>query len=397
MCHSASPRALIARGGRRGKSRAPGARTPRAWTARGRRRALRGALLSATLLAACAPAAGPRTASAPPAAPDAVVATIPLGDFGTSVALTPDGKRAYVAATAKIFVLDTESRTLAATIVTGDMPYALAMSRDGSRLYAVDLLQQAVWFLDATSGAVLRRVALGAPRRPVLRPGIAVSPDGATVYATVSEPPGAGADLLYAIDSATGAKTQRALPFHPGPLVADAAGDTLWIVGCVGACSAGTLYGVRPSDPRRDAAAIPLASVAGGIALAPGGERAWVATSLAGSVAAVDLARRAVAAEVRVGADPLGIAPSPDGRAVYVTSFQANTLSAIDAATDAVIATVRLDRTPRAIAVTPDGRYAWVTHSTPEISVVDLSRVAPASGFAFRAPARVPRSPGGHG
>ncbi len=272
------------------------------------------------------------------------------------------------------------------------MPYALAMSPDGSHLHAMDLLQQAVWFLDAASGEIVRRVPLGAPRRPVLRPGVAVSPDGATVYATVSEP--GGPDLLHAIDTATGARTQRALPFHPGPLVAD--GELLWISGCVGVCSAGALYGVRPSDPG-DLTMIPLPSVAGGIVLAPDGRRAYVASSLTGSVAVVDLAQRTVAAEVHVGADPLGIAPSPDGRAVYVTSFQANTLSAIDAAADAVIATVRLDRTLRAIAVTPDGRYAWVTHATPEVSVVDLTRVAPASRFAFRAPARVPRSPGGEG
>jgi len=40
-----------------------------------------------------------------------------------------------------------------------------------------------------------------------------------------------------------------------------------------------------------------------------------------------------------------------------------------------VIASAQLGKTPRAIAITPDGRFAWVTHSTPDVSVVDLSRL----------------------
>jgi YVTN family beta-propeller protein len=331
--------------------------------------------LLASGLAACAPAASRTEGAAASASSDAVVATIPLGDFGTSIALTPDGSRAYVAATAKIFVLDTASRTLAATITTGDMPYQLALSRDGTRGYAVDLLQQVVWFLDLATNAVVRRVDLGEPRRPVLRPGIAVSPDGATVYATLSQPEGQGFDLLFTIDAATGAKRQHALGFHPGQLAAAPAGSLLWISGCVGLCADGTLHGVTPSDPG-SAAQIPLASVPGGMALSPDGSRAYVANALAGTVAVVDLAQRTVVANVPVGAEPLGIAPSPDGTRVYVTSFQSNTLSAIDAATNRVVASVRLGKTPRAIALAPDGRFAWITHSTPEVSVVDLSRLS---------------------
>jgi len=328
------------------------------------------ALLAA--LGGCSSSA--RIRSDAPQAADAIVATIPLGDFGTSIAITPDGSRAYVAATAKVFVLDTARRTLSATITTGDMPYQIALSRDSRRGYAVDLLQQAVWFLDLETNTVARRVDLGQPRRPVLRPGVTVSPDGSTVYATLGQPEGQGFDLLFTIDAATGAKSQRALGFHPGQLVAAPDGSLLWISGCVGLCADGTLHGVRPSPPG-DAVAIRLASVPGGMALSPDGSRAYVANALAGSVAVIDLERHEVVASVPVGAEPLGIAPSPDGSRVYVTAFQGDTLSAIDSATNRVVATARLGKTPRAIAVTPDGRYAWVTHSTPEVSVVDLSRL----------------------
>jgi len=58
-----------------------------------------------------------------------------------------------------------------------------------------------------------------------------------------------------------------------------------------------------------------------------------------------------------------------------VTNFQSNTLSVIDAATNTVTGQLNVGATPRALAITPDGRFAYVTHSTPQLSVVDLSKV----------------------
>jgi YVTN family beta-propeller protein len=331
------------------------------------------ALVLAALVAGCGPAA---SRGASPGAPGgAVLATIPIEAFGTGIAITPDGTRAYVAASASVFVVDVRTREVTATIRTGDLPHTIALSRDGTRGYVVDLMQREVWFLDLAGNTVARRVELGEPRRPVLRPGVAVSPDGSTVYATVSQPEGAGFDLLYVIDAATGRQTQRSLSFHPGQLAADPGGRLLWVTGCRGLCSDGTLRGLDPPAPGAGGTLdVTLPSLPGGMALSPDGARAYVANGLAGSVAVVDLAARRVVAEVRTGAEPLGVATSPDGSRVYVTNFQSGTLAVIDAATSSVVATLPVGATPRAIAVTPDGRQAWLTHSTPELSVVDLSR-----------------------
>lgn len=320
------------------------------------------------LAAGCAASAGRGAASGP----SAVVATVPMTDFGTGIAITPDGTRAYVAAGSKIVVVDTATNSVAQTIDVGDMPYAVALSPDGSRLYATDLMQREVWMIDTTSNAVVRKVDLGEPRRPVLRPGVAVSPDGSTVYATVSQPEGVGFDLLFTIDAATGAKQQRALDFHPGQLVAGRDGRLVWIAGCRGMCSDGALHGVDPANPG-SAVALTLPSVPGDLAIDPAGARVYVANGLAASVAVADLRAQRVAANVRVGAEPLGVATSPDGRRVYVANFQSGTLSVIDASSEAVVATLNVGGTPRAIALTPDGKRAYLTHSTSQVSVVDLS------------------------
>jgi YVTN family beta-propeller protein len=328
------------------------------------------AALVATLAAGCAATAG----RGAPSGPSAVVATVPMTDFGTGIAITPDGTRAYVAAGSKIVVIDTATNRVASTIDVGDMPYAVAMSPDGSRLYATDLMQREVWMIDTTSNSVLRKVDLGEPRRPVLRPGVAVSPDGGTVYATVSQPEGVGFDLLFTIDAASGAKSQHALGFHPGQLVAGRAGDLVWIAGCRGLCSDGALHGVDPASPG-NAVQLPLPTVPGDLAISPDGSRVYVANSMDASVSVVDAGARRVLGKVQVGAEPLGVAVSPDGTRVYVTNFQSGTLSVIDAASSTVAATSNVGATPRAIALTPDGRRAYLTHSTSQVSVVDLTQI----------------------
>ncbi len=326
-------------------------------------------LVLASLAAGCAATTG----RGAPSGPSAVVATIPMTDFGTGIAITPDGTRAYVAAGSKIVVVDTATNRVATSIDVGDMPYAVALSPDGSRLYATDLMQREVWTIDTTSNAVVRKTDLGEPRRPVLRPGIATSPDGSTVYATVSQPEGVGFDVLYTIDAASGVRSQHALGFHPGQLVAGRQGGLVWIAGCRGLCSDGALHGVDPADPG-NAIQLVLPTVPGDLAMSPDGSRVYVAIAMDASVAVVDVAGRRVLGKVQVGAEPLGVAVSADGARVYVTNFQSGTLSVIDAATSTVAATLSVGATPRAIALTPDGRRAYLTHSTSQVSVVDLTQ-----------------------
>lgn len=326
-----------------------------------------GLLVAALVIAGCTPA-NVRTA----AGPSAVVASIPLTDFGTGIAISPDGTRAYVAAGSKVQVVDVATNKVTTSMELGDMPYSIALSNDGQRGYAVDLMQREVWFIDLVSNSVVKRVELGEPRRPVLRPGVAVSPDGRTVYTTLSQPEGAGSDLLYSIDTTTGAKQQRALGFHPGDLVADKDGIHVWVAGCRGLCSDGALHAVDPSDPGH-ATQLVLPTVPGEVAISPDGARVYVTNGLAASLAVADTAAGSIVTNVKVGAEPLGVATSPDGKRVYVTNFQAGTMSVIDAQTNEVIDTLNVGATPRAIAVTPDGKRAYLTHSTSRVSVVDLS------------------------
>jgi YVTN family beta-propeller protein len=328
--------------------------------------------LLAAIVLGCA---GARPGGAPPPSA-AVVARIPIRTFATGVTITPDASRAYVSTSAEVIAIDAAQRTVAATFELGNVPYQTALSPDGRRGYVVDLLQQLVWFLDLPSGTVANKIWLGHPGTPVLRPGIAVAPDGSRVYVSISAPTGAAEDSLRVFDAATGQETNRPLDFHPGQIALSRDGRRLWVTGCHGLCSDGVVHVLDPASFAK-LAEVTLPSVPGGIALSPDGMTAWIANGLAGSVSAVDLGSQSVVATVGVDAEPLGVATSPDGSRVWVTCFATGTLVAIDPATRAVVARGGVGPSPRAIDLTPDGRSAWLTHSDAYVSVVDLSRIPP--------------------
>src|SRR5712692_4603573 len=70
---------------------------------------------------------------------NSVVASIPASHYSFSVAVSPDGRFAYIADNAgeDVTVVDTVKKTVAATIVVGWYPHFVVVSPDGHRAYAM--------------------------------------------------------------------------------------------------------------------------------------------------------------------------------------------------------------------------------------------------------------------
>jgi DNA-binding beta-propeller fold protein YncE len=115
---------------------------------------------------------------------------------------------------------------------------------------------------------------------------------------------------------------------------------------------------------------VPLSGRPGAVAVAPSGDRVYVAVP--NGVEAVDPVAGRSLGVVTVGGSVSALATTPDGRLVAVGSSGVKVVQP----TGQVSASLGLQHSPAGVAITPDGRHAVVsTRSTNAVVVVDLARM----------------------
>ncbi|WP_405692562.1 IPT/TIG domain-containing protein [Streptomyces sp. NBC_00057] len=110
------------------------------------------------------------------------------------------------------------------------------------------------------------------------------------------------------------------------------------------------------------------------VAIAPDGAHVYVSVADAALLSVIDTATNTVTASVAVGAGATGVSVTPDGARVYVANQNASTVSVIDTATNTVIATIAVGNGPTGVTVTPDGAHVYVGNlASNTISVIDTA------------------------
>jgi len=341
-----------------------------------RRRRLPFSAVLFVMAASChAASSGPRlapdgAASAPShPAREVAIETVRLPDYGTDVAVSPDGRHGYVPARDGVTVIDRASAQVVGAIHTNNDPYALALTPSGAGAFVMDLASRYIWALDLRAGTVAERIPVGIGARPVLTPRVAVSRDGLRLY--VSD--GANQKLLV-LDAVTHADVRRQfLPIHPGPLALSPDGAHVYVAGCTQSCTDGQVLTIDAASGQLGTR-YRLKSTPSGMAISPSGNELWVANGREASVSVIDLASGNISTTA-VDPQPIGVAFDPGGRRVYVASFGTSVIVVLDARTRAVVGTIAVGKGPRALAVSPDGHDLWVTHSSRVCTIVDLARV----------------------
>jgi YVTN family beta-propeller protein len=282
--------------------------------------------------------------------------TVPVGAGSGHVAISRDGSRAYVSSadSDSVNVIDTATDSVVATIPVGDAPSYLAVAPNGTVLYVMTA-GGIIDVVNTTQQIVTATVAVGGTG------GLAVTPDGARLYAAAGQ--------VSIIDTATNAVVTSFAP------------------------EASAVAGVT--------------NTAGTVVISPDGARAYVGVitfdttvfagfAATGSVVVVDTASESIAGAINLGSLPGSMALTPDGSRLYVGIqstfvntgygmgfFPGRHAYVIDTAVDRISAVIDFgaigpnwtqQNTPAGIGVTADRRSVYV--AVPRLNAIAIADVS---------------------
>lgn len=213
--------------------------------------------------------------------PAARAARITIGSEATAIVTVPTGAEAYVVSPLSLgltpVILSSGRAAVGLGVATKTFPLGVAVSPDGKSVYVTDYEHNRVLVIDLATRRITRSIAVGAGPS-----AIAVSPDGARAYVV-----DATAGEVTPIDLPTG----RSLP------------------------------------------AIKTGAHIAQIAITPNGNMALVSDLLQDTVIPIDLRTGTVLPAIRVGTGPGPIAVSPGGTMAYVSDYGSNAVTPINLVT----------------------------------------------------------------
>jgi TolB protein len=256
-----------------------------------------------------------------------VITTLPTGKGPHEIAISPDGRFAYIAIAGSsqepghtVTVLDLVQRTVKATFDLGSyrQPHDLRVSHNGALLWVTCAPSKAILEVDTSSGKILKSWTLDQDGAWML----VVTPDERKIY------------------------------------TANIEGKSVSIVD-------------RRANQVRS---IAFESSQYGMDISPDGREVWVHHIEKGQISIIDVATDKVVATFESGGQGSGrMKFTSDGKYVLVAHHDSKNLVAFDAASRRPVQNVSLSFPPKVVTVSSDSKRAFITSpSTDRAMVIDL-------------------------
>lgn len=258
-----------------------------------------------------------------------IAATIPMPSSSADLAISPDGKHAYVSTltTGLLVVVDTVTNQVVTSINLGGVTYGVAVSPDNKRVY-VGNNNGTVSEIDATTNLLIQTVTM-----PGTVMSVQVSPDGEILYAG-----NIGSGTIEVLDAATMQILRSVQAPQVERFAVTADGKRAYTVG-----------------PGRNFRSIEMDT---------GEATTFVAGNQFTKTFDVDI--------------------TPDGARAYVTAEPGNRfVHVVDIASNTVIQTLTMANTPFYISISPTGALAYVSsHESGFVTPIAIEVAPTVSGEA---------------
>jgi YVTN family beta-propeller protein len=271
-------------------------------------------------------------------ATEKVLVRLPTGRGPHEVALSPDGRTAYVSNFGRYSVYppgDTAHDKAGNTITVVDLvdrkvktafdlgthtgPHGMAVSHDGKFVWVTSETPQAVLELDSGTGKILHVWNTNQVRSHM----IVVTPDEKKFYVTNTV-----SGSVSVIDRDTG--EVKIILTGPGTE---------------------------------------------GIAISPDGKQVWAASRVDGKISVISTATDTIETSFPSGGKgPKRMEFTPDGAQVWVTNASSNQATVFDARSRQLLDSITLAKAPSGVSVSPDGRHTYITNaSANELTFIDAA------------------------
>lgn len=337
---------------------------------------------------------------------------ITAGVNPAGLAITPDGRYAYVANNNNYSIAGQDSVTIIdlkillpiKTIYDKSFngPYTVTINKSGTKAYVTNSGGSTITVIDVKTDTVIRTIdGFDGPSGMVIH--------GHTAYVNnYGATPGVGSGngtTVRVVDLKTNTIVGEPIVvgLAPAALAISPDGRYVYTANYVdGNPKTGTLTKISTATNTVVATIGPFANGFSGpfsIVINSSGKKAYVTNfgsnnfePFGTTVSVVDLCENVICSIIKLGIQPSGIALTPNGKYAVVSNYNTlyayvqqqpleylnltagqGTLNVIDLRNNAVISTIATGQSPSAVAITPDGKYVCVSNYTS--NTVDVIRL----------------------
>ncbi len=273
---------------------------------------------------------------------------ISVGKEPEAIAITPNGKTAYVAnlGSENVSVIDLETNTVVATIGVGKEPVAVAITPNGKSAYVVNTDSEDISVIDTETNKVIGP-PISAGRQPW---GIAITPDGKQAY--VANEKGESVSVINTeTNKAVGSVAEATGEHNPIPIVISPDGKTLY----VGNLTSNNVSVIDTETNKVIGSPIGVGVEPWGLAISPDGKTLYVANEGDKTVSVIDTETdKVIGPPIETGSLPYVVTITPNGKTAYVANLGTDFVSVIDTETNKVSGSIEVGKEPAAIAIPPD-------------------------------------------